>query len=495
MADNTGGVGVGVGVGVGGQKRRRDDIDVDDFSLSHDDDDDNNNNYHKKKKQAQVSHSSSPVHLHLQPEISTQRLKAVMRTLMILQMQHDVQPPPSSNATTTTTTDISGLLSDLLTSSSAALATSQQQNDNTTNNNRQLTSPLLAYALRILAKTQHHNIEPGILSKLITLATSSSSALIPALMAYLLPYKSKHDTLSELATFLALNSCEDESMMDVAVRVAPLHVLKALSSVENDASSATLRRWTNQLASGSQAVSANERVKSAAEAGSYGIADPPPPPLAEALASAILADKSTRTTPALKELVAAATAWAGPPGIRTSLKLAAATAEEASTPRVDAITVPGGDAGNTAIEEEAAAPAEILPIWRGEVQKSGAGMGVATAVAHRLSKESRAASAPWPPKLSVDQRVRVEHALGRYNATDVTKRAVYVLRRDDENSTQSDGAAALSSYLETKDRAGVANLGEGFSVFLLAASNKSVREVFGATSQGVVYGAVLPSSG
>ena len=225
------------------------------------------------------------------------------------------------------------------------------------------------------------------------------------------------------------------------------------------------------------------------------IADPPPPPLAEALASAILADKSTRTTPALKELVAAATAWAGPPGIRTSLKLAATTAEEASTPRVDAITVPGGDAVNTAIEEEAAAPAEILPIWRGEVQKSGAGMGVATAVAHRLSKESRAASAPWPPKLSVDQRVRVEHALGRYNATDVTKRAVYVLRRDDENSTQSDGAAALSSYLETKDRAGVANLGEGFSVFLLAASNKSVREVFGATSQGVVYGAVLPSSG
>ena len=314
-------------------------------------------------------------------------------------------------------------------------------------------------------------------------------------MAYLLPYKSKHDTLSELATFLALNSCEDESMMDVAVRVAPLHVLKALSSVENDASSATLRRWTNQLASGSQAVSANERVRSAAEAGSYGIADPPPPPLAEALASAILADKSTRTTPALKELVAAATAWAGPPGIRTSLELAAATAEEASTPRVDAITVPGGDAGNTAIEEEAAAPAEILPIWRGEVQKSGAGMGVATAVAHRLSKESRAASALWPPKLSVDQRVRVEHALGRYNATDVTKRAVYVLRRDDENSTQSDGAAALSSYLETKDRAGVANLGEGFSVFLLAASNKSVREVFGATSQGVVYGAVLPSSG
>ena len=419
-----------------------------------------------------------------------------MRTLMSLQMQHDVQPPPSSNATTTTT-DISSLLSDLLTSSAAALATSQQQNNNnnTNNNNRQLTSPLLAYALRILAKTQHHNIEPGILSKLTTLATSSSSALIPALMAYLLPYKSKHDTLSELATFLALNSCEDESMMDVAVRVAPLHVLKALSSVENDASSATLRRWTNQLASGSQAVSANERVKSAAEAGSYGIADPPPPPLAEALASAILADKSTRTTPALKELVAAATAWAGPPGMRTSLKLAAATAEEASTPRVDAITVPGGDAGNTAIEEEAAAPAEILPIWRGEVQKSGAGMGVATAVAHRLSMESRAASAPWPPKLSVDQRVRVEHALGRYNATDVTKRAVYVLRRDDENSTQSDGAAALSSYLETKDRAGVANLGEGFSVFLLAASNKSVREVFGATSQGVVYGAVLPSSG
>ena len=494
MADNTGGVGVGVGVGgVGGQKRRRDDIDVDDFSLSHDDDDDNN--HHKKKKQSQVSHSSSPVHLHLQPEISTQRLKAVMRTLMSLQMQHDVQPPPSSNATMTTT-DISSLLSDLLTSSSAALATSQQQNNNNNNNNnRQLTSPLLAYALRILAKTQHHNIEPAILSKLTTLATSSSSALIPALMAYLLPYKSKHDTLSELATFLALNSCEDESMMDVAVRVAPLHVLKALSSVENDASSATLRRWTNQLASGSQAVSANERVKSAAEAGSYGIADPPPPPLAEALASAILADKSTRTTPALKELVAAATAWAGPPGIRTSLKLAAATAEEASTPRVDAITVPGGDAGNTAIEEEAAAPAEILPIWRGEVQKSGAGMGVATAVAHRLSMESRAASAPWPPKLSVDQRVRVEHALGRYNATDVTKRAVYVLRRDDENSTQSDGAAALSSYLETKDRAGVANLGEGFSVFLLAASNKSVREVFGATSQGVVYGAVLPSSG
>ncbi|GHP02346.1 hypothetical protein PPROV_000110300 [Pycnococcus provasolii] len=494
MADNTGGVGVGVGVGgVGGQKRRRDDIDVDDFSLSHDDDDDNN--HHKKKKQSQVSHSSSPVHLHLQPEISTQRLKAVMRTLMSLQMQHDVQPPPSSNATMTTT-DISSLLSDLLTSSSAALATSQQQNNNNNNNNnRQLTSPLLAYALRILAKTQHHNIEPAILSKLTTLATSSSSALIPALMAYLLPYKSKHDTLSELATFLALNSCEDESMMDVAVRVAPLHVLKALSSVENDASSATLRRWTNQLASGSQAVSANERVKSAAEAGSYGIADPPPPPLAEALASAILADKSTRTTPALKELVAAATAWAGPPGIRTSLKLAAATAEEASTPRVDAITVPGGDAGNTAIEEEAAAPAEILPIWRGEVQKSGAGMGVATAVAHRLSMESRAASAPWPPKLSVDQRVRVEHALGRYNATDVTKRAVYVLRRDDENSTQSDGAAALSSYLETKDRAGVANLGEGFSVFLLAASNKTVREVFGATSQGVVYGAVLPSSG